>query len=146
MKWIALILSFLMCFTISNAQSIDSLKHIVVVTELQDSMALINNEDINIINKVFYERNILDSLNTINDTLIKKLEIQRLDLQKIILNQKVVIQNDSLIKLKYQSLLDDQNKILQKYQKDIKKQKTQKTIWMSTSGGLAIALFIVLLI
>lgn len=146
MKWIALILSFLMCFTISNAQSIDSLKHIVVVTELQDSMALINNEDVNIINKVFYERNILDSLNTINDTLIKKLEIQRLDLQKIILNQKVVIQNDSLIKLKYQSLLENQNKILQKYQKDIKNQKTQKTIWMSTSGGLAIALLIVLLI
>lgn len=146
MKIFALIFSFLICFTTLNAQSIDSLKHIVVVTELQDSMALINNEDINIINKVFYERNILDSLNTINDTLIKKLEIQRLDLQKIILNQKVVIQNDSLIKLKYQSLLDDQNKILQKYQKDIKKQKTQKTIWMSTSGGLAIALFIVLLI
>lgn len=146
MKRIALILSFLMCFIISNAQSIDSLKHIVIVTELQDSMALINNEDINIINKVFYERNLLDSLNTINDTLIQRLKLVQIEQSNIILNQKVIIQNDSLIKLNYKTLLDEREKILQKYQKDIKNQKTQKTIWMSTSGGLAIALLIILLI
>lgn len=146
MKRIALILSFLMCFIISNAQSIDSLKHIVIVTELQDSMALINNEDINIINKVFYERNLLDSLNTINDTLIQRLKLVQIEQSNIILNQKVIIQNDSLIKLNYKTLLDEREKILQKYQKDIKNQKTQKAIWMSTSGGLAIALLIILLI
>lgn len=146
MKRIALILSFLMCFIISNAQSIDSLKHIVIVTELQDSMALINNEDINIINKVFYERNLLDSLNTINDTLIQHLKLVQIEQSNIILNQKVIIQNDSLIKLNYKTLLDEREKILQKYQKDVKNQKTQKTIWMSASGGLAIALLIILLI
>ena len=128
MKRIALILSFLMCFIISNAQSIDSLKHIVIVTKLQDSMALINNEDINIINKVFYERNLLDSLNTINDTLIQRLKLVQIEQSNIILNQKVIIQNDSLIKLNYKTLLDEREKILQKYQKDIKNQKTQKTI------------------
>ena len=128
MKRIALILSFLMCFIISNAQSIDSLKHIVIVTELQDSMALINNEDINIINKVFYERNLLDSLNTINDTLIQHLKLVQIEQSNIILNQKVIIQNDSLIKLNYKTLLDEREKILQKYQKDVKNQKTQKTI------------------
>lgn len=146
MKIFALIFSFLICFTTLNAQSIDSLKHIVIVTELQDSMALINNEDINIINKVFYERNLLDSLNTINDTLIQHLKLVQIEQSNIILNQKVIIQNDSLIKLNYKTLLDEREKILQKYQKDVKNQKTQKTIWMSTSGGLAIALLIILLI
>ena len=53
MKLLALILSFFLCFTGINAQNIDSVKHIVVVTKLQDNMALINNDDINVINKVF---------------------------------------------------------------------------------------------
>ena len=146
MRILALIISFMMCFTGLYAQSLDSLKHVVVVTELQDTMALINNDDINIINKVFYERNILDSLNSVNDSLIRKLDLVRINQDNIIQKQKAVIQNDSLIKIQYKLAIDDRNKIIQDNQKAIKNQKNQKVIWQSTTGALAIALLVVLLI
>ena len=136
----------MMCFTGLNAQSLDSLKHVVIVTELQDSMALINNDDINTINKVFYERDLLDSLNSVNDSLIRKLDLVRVNQNNIIRKQKVIIQNDSLIKIQYQLAIDDRNKIIQDNQKAIKNQKNQKRIWQSTTGALAIALLVVLLI
>ena len=91
-------------------------------------MALISKEDIDIINNVFNERNILDSLNTINDSIINNLELVRLQYLNIIKDQKVIIQNDSLIINRQELLLNEREKILQKYQKDIKNQKTQKTI------------------
>lgn len=146
MKILALIISFIMCFTELNAQSLDSLKHITIVTELQDSMALINNNDINTINKVFYERNLLDSLNSVNDSLIRKLDLVRINQDNIIRKQKAVIQNDSLIKIQYKLAIDDKNKIIQDNQKAIKNQKNQKIVWQSTTGALAIALLVVLLI
>lgn len=146
MKILALIISFIICFTGLNAQSLDSLKHITIVTELQDSMALINNDDINIINKVFYERNLLDSLNSVNDSLIRKLDLVRINQDNIIRKQKAVIQNDSLIKIQYQLTIDDRNKIIQDNQKAIKNQKNQKIVWQSTTGALAIVLLVVLLI
>lgn len=146
MKILALIISFIMCFTELNAQSLDSLKHITIVTELQDSMALINNNDINIINKVFYERDLLDSLNSVNDSLIRKLDLVRINQDNIIRKQKAVIQNDSLIKIQYQLTIDDRNKIIQDNQKAIKNQKNQKIVWQSTTGALAIVLLVVLLI
>lgn len=146
MKIFALIVSFMICFTGLNAQSLDSLKHVVIVTELQDSMALINNNDVNIINKVFYERDLLDSLNSVNDSLIRKLDLVRINQDNIIRKQKAVIQNDSLIKIQYQLAIDDRNKTIQDNQKAIKNQKNQKIVWQSTTGALAIALLVVLLI
>ena len=136
--WIILIISL---FSISSYA-----QHLELVSEPTDSMALISKEDIDVINNMFNERNILDSLNTINDSIINNLELVRLQYLNIIKDQKVIIQNDSLIINRQELLLKERDKILQKYQKDIKNQKTQKTIWMSTSGGLAIALLIVLLI
>ena len=146
MKLLALIIGFMLCFTGLNAQSIDSLKHIVVVTEMQDSMALINNNDINIINKVFHEREVLDSLHEVDGTLIRKLDLVRIEQDKIIKNQRVVIQNDSIIKRQYQLAIDQKNQIIKDNEKAIKIQKTQKTIWQSTTGALAIVLIVVLLI
>lgn len=143
---IALIISFMICFTGLNAQSLDSLKHVVIVTELQDSMALINNDDINTINKVFYERDVLDSLNSVNDSLIRKLNLVRINQDNIINKQKAIIQNDSLIKIQYQLAIDNRNKIIQDNQKAIKNQKNQKIIWQSTTGALTLALLLVLLI
>ena len=146
MKTLALIISFIICFTGLNAQSLDSLKHITIITELQDSMALINNDDVNIINKVFYERDVLDSLNSVNDSLIRKLDLVRINQDNIIKKQKAIIQNDSLIKIQYKLAIDDRNKIIQDNQKAIKNQKNQKIVWQSTTGALAIALLVVLLI
>lgn len=146
MKVFALIIGFMLCFTGLNAQSIDSLKHVVIVTEMQDSMALINNNDINIINKVFHEREILDSLHEVDGTLIRKLDLVKIEQDKIIKNQRAVIQNDSIIKRQYQLAIDQKNQIIKDNEKAVKIQKTQKTIWQSTTGALAIVLIVVLLI
>ena len=146
MKILALIIGFIICFTKLNAQPFDSLKHVVVVTELQDTMALINNKDINLINKAFYERELLDSINSVNDTLIRKLDLVRISQHNIINKQKIIIQNDSLIKIKYRSIIDDKNKTIRNNQEAIKNQKNQKRTWQSTTGALAIALLVVLLI
>ena len=146
MKLLALIVGFMMCFTGLNAQSIDSLKHVVVVTEIQDSMALINNNDINIINKMFYEKQILDSLHKVDGTLIRNLDLVRIEQDNIIKNHRAIIQNDSIIKQQYSLALDKKNQIIQDNKKALKSQKTQKTIWQSTTGALAIALIVVLLI
>ena len=146
MKIFALIIGFMLCFTGLNAQSIDSLKHVVIVTEMQDSMALINNNDINIINKVFHEREVLDSLHEVDGTLIRKLDLVRIEQDKIIKNQRAVIQNDSIIKRQYQLAIDQKNQIIKDNEKAVKIQKTQKTIWQSTTGALAIVLIVVLLI
>lgn len=109
-------------------------------------MALINNDDINKINKVFYEKDVLDSLNVVNDTLIRKLNLVRIEQDIIIKNQKAVIKNDSLIKLQYRSAIDYKDQTILNNQKEIKKQKTQKTVWQSTTGALALALIIILCI
>lgn len=146
MKVLALIVGLLMCFTGLNAQSLDSLKHVVVVTEMQDSMALINNNDINIINKAFYERAVLDSLHKVDKILIRNLDLVKIEQDKIIKNQRAIIQNDSIIKKQYQLAIDEKNQIIKDNEKAAKIQKTQKTIWQSTTGALAIVLIVVLLI
>ena len=46
-------------------------KHVEVISEIQDTMALINKDDINKINKVFYERNVLDSLRVVDSCIIE---------------------------------------------------------------------------
>lgn len=146
MKILALIIGFIICFTKLNAQPLDSLKHVVVVTELQDSMALINNDDINIINKTFYERDLLDSINSVNDTLIKNLNLVRINQDSLIKKQAIIIQNDSLIKIKYRSIVNDKNKIIKDNQEAIKNQKNQKRTWQSATGALTVALLVILLI
>lgn len=134
-------------FTISvNAQKLDSVKHVIVVTKLQDTMALINKEDINKINKVFYERDILDSLNKLNDSIICNLNntIQKRD--TLLMNYQLIKHTDSLIKAKYRAELQRQMQLATSAEKEIINQKTQKYVWEGISGGLALALLLVLFI
>lgn len=145
MRIFTLLIGILLCFFV-NAQSLDSLPNFVVISELQDTMALLNNKDINIINKVFHERNILDSLNFINDSIIKELTLIKINQDNIIKQQKIIIQNDSLIKLQYQLAISNNTEIVDKLNKEIVKQKNRKIIWQSTSGGLLLTLLIILLI
>ena len=49
--------------------------HVEYVSEPTDSMALINKQDIDVINNVFRERNVLDSLRKIDAKIIETLEI-----------------------------------------------------------------------
>lgn len=135
-----------MCFTGLSAQTLDSLKHVVVVTEVRDSMALVNNNDINIINKVFYERDILDSLNTVNDSLIRKLTLVNIAQQSIIYNMQEIIKTDSLIVSQYKNTIDYKNQVIQDTENELDKQKKWNKIWQSTSGVLAIISLILIIL
>lgn len=128
------------------AQNLDSVKHIIVVTELQDTMALINKDDINKINKTFYEKDLLDSLNTINDSIICGLQQNILKRDELLINYRAIQKADSIIKVKYQQEIKQQMSLVKTSQQEINKQKTQKYIWEGVSGGLALALLLVILL
>lgn len=143
---LTLILSFWLCFTGINVQQLDSLKHVEIITEIQDSMALINKHDIDIINKAFYERDILDSLNTLNSKIIRNLELEIITQDSIITNYKAVVQNSSNIKCKLEQTIEEQQCKLENINDKANKQKTEKHIWQGTTGTLVLVLLLVLLI
>ena len=69
MRKILLVLSLMVGFN-CFAQT-----HVEYISEPTDSMALISKQDIDIINNVFKERDVLDSLHNINEQIISNLEI-----------------------------------------------------------------------
>lgn len=105
------------------AQDFSSIKHIEVISEIQDSMALINNEDVNKINKVFFEKEKLDSLRVIDQKIIDNLIISNSKLDSIILNKNVIISNNEEIKNNLSKELDQKSK---QYKKSLKKERAKK--------------------
>ena len=105
------------------AQDFSSIKHIEVISEIQDSMALINNEDVNKINKVFFEKEKLDSLRVIDQQIIDNLIISNSKLDSIILNKNIIISNNEEIKNNLSKELDQKSK---QYKKSLKKERAKK--------------------
>ena len=117
MRKILTILFILITFS-GFCQSIDSIKHIEIISEIQDSMALINKCDIDKINQTFYELKISDSLNVINDSIINNLQVQNYKLDSILNSQKTIIYNSDIIRnelvLNHLSEIDYYKKELEK--------------------------------
>lgn len=124
-------------------QSLDSIKHIEIVSEIRDSMALINKDDIDVINRTFYELEISDSLNQINDSIINQLVIQNHKLDSIMQSQQVVILNDQIIQSKL--TLDHKNEI-DRYKKELKRTNNKKIAWQSTTGLSLLAIILIILL
>ena len=124
------------------AQDFSSIKHIEVISEIQDSMALINNEDVNKINKVFFEKEKLDSLRVIDQQIIDNLIISNSKLDSIILNKNIIISNNEEIKNNLSKELDQKSK---QYKKSLKKERAKKIGWQ-TSTGVSIVVIILILI
>ena len=70
MKQLILFLLLFLLVVPMYGQVIEGVKHIEIVSEIQDTMALLNKKDIDKINQVFFEREKLDSLNMANEELI----------------------------------------------------------------------------
>lgn len=124
-------------------QSLDSIKHIEIVSEIRDSMALINKDDIDAINRTFYELEISDSLNQINDSIINQLVIQNHKLDSIMQSQQVVILNDQIIQNKL--TLDHKNEI-DRYKKELRRTNNKKIAWQSTTGLSLLAIILIILL
>ena len=137
MRKILLVLSLIVGFNCS-AQT-----HVEYISEPTDSMALISKQDIDIINNVFKERNVLDSLHNINEQIISNLEINNRVQNTVLESQAVMIKNkDEIIKE-----LEMRNKnSVQYYSKELKKEKNKKISFQTLTGASIIAIILLILL
>ena len=123
------------------SQSLFAQTHVEYVNEKSDSMALINKKDIDIINNVFHERNVLDSLHNLNEQLISNLEQEVKIQDSVIIMQLQTIENDKLIvsELEYKN-----NQTIATYSKELKKEKAQKISFQTLTGVGIIAIILLI--
>lgn len=117
--------------------------HLEYISEPSDSMAVINKEDIDLINGVFNERNVLDSLYNLNEQIISNLEIEISIQDSIIINQNQAIKNNEVIISELETR-NDQN--IEMYSKELKKEKRKKISFQSLTGVGIITIILLLLL
>ena len=122
MKKILMVLFSLLTFNVFG-QSLDSIKHIEIISEIQDSMALINKNDIDSINETFYELKVANRVNEINDSIINVLTLQTQQLDSILGSQKIVIENEKLIR---DQLVSQHSYEVDFYKKELKKSNNKR--------------------
>lgn len=142
MKQLILFLLLFLLVVPMYGQVIERVKHIEIVSEIQDTMALLNKKDIDKINQVFFEREKLDSLNRANEELISLYQVKCLSLLNISSLKDDIIKDKDL-------LIDETKDALEaKYEDqklETKKMKNKKLIWQGISiAEIAIFLIIVL--
>lgn len=117
--------------------------HIEYISEPTDSMALISKQDIDIINNVFNERNILDSLHNISEQIISNLEINNKVQNNVLKAQAQIIKNNELV-IKELETRNENN--VQYYSKELKKEKNKKISFQTLTGAGIIAIILILLL
>lgn len=144
--FLILCLSFISLTMKGQNDVLSRVKHIEVVSEIQDTMALINKDDINKINKAFYERDYLDSLRVVDSTLIENSAKLKEKMDSIVMKQINTIANQGIIIKQYKDIITENQTDISELEKQHKKDKNSKIAWQSVSGTLAAVLLIVLLI
>lgn len=129
-----------------QVDSFNKIKHIEIISEIQDTMALINKDDINKINKVFYERNTLDSLRVVDSCIIENQNKLKQLTDSIVITQINTIENQSSIIEQYETVISESNSEIIKLEKKQKKDKNSKIAWQSISGTLAAVVLVLLLL
>ena len=142
MKKILIILFSLITFNMFG-QSLDSIKHIEIISEVQDSMALINKEDIDKINQTFHELRVSNRVNEINDSIINVLSIQTQQLDSILRSQKIVIENEKLIR---DQLVTQHSYEVDFYKKELKKSNNKRIVWQTTTGLSLLSVILLILL
>lgn len=117
--------------------------HLEYISEPSDSMAVINKEDIDLINGVFNERNILDSLYNLNEQIISNLEVEINIQDSIIINQNQTIKNNEVV---ISELETRNNQNIEMYSKELKKEKRTKISFQSLTGVGIITIILLLLL
>lgn len=143
---IILMLSFSQIIWAQNDSLSKRIKHVEIVSEVQDTMALINKDDINKINKVFYERNVLDSLRVVDSCIIDSHIKLKEFADSIVVTQLNTIENQKLIIKQYESVISESNNEIVELEKKQKKDKNSKIAWQSISGTLAAVVLVLLLL
>lgn len=130
MRWITIILIFisLNCFS----QNISQIKHLETISEITDTMALINKQDIDKINRTYFIKNKLDSLNCLNEAIIRELNVKIAAQDSIIFNQLGIISNKDYIILEYKNKHDE---LIANNLKQIKKEQRKSRIFKIFSAS-----------
>ena len=142
MKQLILFLLLFLLVVPMYGQVIEGVKHIEIVSEIQDTMALLNKKDIDKINQVFFEKEKLDSLNRTNEELVSLYQAKCLSLLNISSLKDDIIKDKDL-------LIDETKDALEaKYEDqklETKKMRNKKLIWQGISiAEIAIFLIIIL--
>ena len=95
-KIIAIIILLLFSWPM-RAQDLSAIKHLEALSEIQDTMILLNKGDIDAINKIFFEKRQADTLNAYNEQIIVMLQEQKDALNEVIANKDAVIDNQTKI-------------------------------------------------
>ena len=130
MRWITIILIFisLNCFS----QNISQIKHLETISEITDTMALINKQDIDKINRTYFIKNKLDSLNCLNEAIIRELNVKVAAQDSIIFNQLGIISNKDYMILEYKNKHDE---LIANNLKQIKKEQRKSRIFKIFSAS-----------
>ena len=117
--------------------------HLEYISEPTDSMALISKDDIDVKNRVFYEKNVFDSLHNLNEQILSALEQEIIILDSVIVAQENIIINDSLI---IEDLENRNVQIVDQYSKELKQEKNKKISFQSLTGVGIVAIILLLLL
>jgi hypothetical protein len=106
-------------------------------------MALVSKKDVDIINRVFYDREVLDSLLSISEQTIRVLEKQNKVQSNIISNQKLIIENKDVVIKELEAKIESN---VQYYSKELKEEKIKKISFQTTTGIGIIAIILLILL
>lgn len=134
-------LLIILCFFIGL--SIHAQTHIEYISEPTDSMALVSKKDVDIINKVFYDKSILDSLLNVSEQLVRTLEEQNKIQSNIIATQTLIINNKDVVIRQLETKIESNT---QYYSKELKKEKVKKISFQTTTGVGIIVIILILLL
>lgn len=81
---------------ICSAQLPSEIKHVEIVSEVADTMIVLNKTDLDKINTAFYMLDVCDSLNVVNEEMISTLKVINNNLENVIEQQKYVIDNQEI--------------------------------------------------
>lgn len=95
-------------------------------------MALINKQDIDKINKTYFIKNKLDSLNCLNEAIIRELNAKVVAQDSIIFNQLGIISNKDHIILEYKNKHDE---LIANNLKQLKKEQRKSRIFKIFSAS-----------
>lgn len=131
------------CTTTVYGQFLPGVKHIEIISEIEDSMVLLNKPDVDKINKTYFEKEKLDSLNTYNEKTIELLE-NKINIQdSIITNNNLLLKNEiALNKYLTKSIEDNTTQ----YEKYLRREKAKKICWQTATGAAIIGIILALVL
>ena len=136
-------MSLLFCSISAHCQFIPGVKHIEIISEIQDSMVLLNKPDVDKINKTYFEKSKLDSLNVYNEQTINLLENKIFVQDSIINNQKLLLYNEVTINTHLRKNLEDNTT---QYEKQLKDERLKKIGWQVGIGVATIGIVLALVL